>query len=190
MPAQHPTTARIIRTTTLTPQRWANGGGWTREIHREPATTPDRLPAWRLSLADIDEPGPFSSLPGMDRHFLLAAPRFAPLELVVDGVLHIVHFPRSIAFAGDAEVTTTAVPAGTRALNFMVRSGNPGSLQLLRGDTELTVAAETTNAMVLLDGDAYVDGERLGRFDAILPGSTGARLALRNATMARFPSHN
>ncbi|MDI3406438.1 HutD/Ves family protein [Streptomyces cavernicola] len=188
MPAQHPTTARIIRTTDLTPERWANGGGWTREIHREPSAAPDHLPAWRLSLADIDEPGPFSSLPGMDRYFLLAAPRSAPLELVVDGVLHIVHFPRSITFAGDAEVSTAVVPPGTRALNLMVRSGTPGSLQLLRGDTELTITSQTAYALVLLDGDAHLDGGKLARFDAILPGRTGARLTLRHATMAYFPS--
>lgn len=188
MSAQRRTAARIVRTTQLTPQRWANGGGWTREIHREAAAVPDRPPAWRLSLADIDEPGPFSSLPGVDRHFLLAAPRSAPLDLVVDGVTHTVHFPRSVSFAGDAEVSTSTVPPGARALNLMVPSDRAGSLELLGGDMELTVTSRVFNALVLLDGDARLDGEELARFDAVLPGRTGARLVLRDATVAHFPS--
>lgn len=188
MPAQHSATARIVHTTELTPQRWANGGGWTREIHREPSAAPDDLPSWRLSLADIDEPGPFSSLPGMDRHFLLAAPHSEPLKLVVDGVTHTVYFTHVISFAGDADVSTTAVPPGTRALNLMVRAGTPGTFELLCGDRELTVTAQTTNALVLLDGDAQLDGVHLARFDAVLPGRTAAQLILKDATVAHFPS--
>ncbi|MFM9370139.1 HutD family protein [Streptomyces sp. Da 82-17] len=191
--APRPAQARIVRTADLAPQRWANGGGWTREIHREPepGAGPDSRPAWRLSLADIDEPGVFSSLPGMDRCFLLAAPRSAPLDLVVDGAAHRLRFAETLAFAGDAEVATTTVPPGTRALNLMVRSGTTGiprSPELLRGDLELSISASATNALVLLDGEAELDGEKLVRFDAVLPGRENAHLVLRDATVAHFPA--
>ena len=53
----------VVRSDEVAPQPWANGGGTTREL----ATADDG--AWRISLADIDRDGPFSSFPG--RHRLL-----------------------------------------------------------------------------------------------------------------------
>ncbi|WP_349745193.1 HutD/Ves family protein [Roseateles cavernae] len=50
----------------LAPQRWKNGGGWTRELLAWPR--PDQ---WllRISVADIEADGPFSAFPGIDRWF-------------------------------------------------------------------------------------------------------------------------
>ncbi|MEV0322815.1 HutD family protein [Streptomyces sp. NPDC050658] len=174
---------RVIPMASLEPQKWANGRGWTREIHREPGGGASVPVTWRLSLADIEETGPFSSLPGMDRHLMSAAP--VTLRLTVDGVPHDVRYTQVVSFAGDSEVATTAVEGRARALNLMTRHGIRGGLDLIHGDTRLPVAETTATALVVLDGTVSLDGRRLDRFDTILPGGDGALLDLRAATVAR-----
>lgn len=49
--------------------RWRNGLGWTREVAG--AQAPDGQLLWRASVAEIDEDGPFSSFPGLDRRQVL-----------------------------------------------------------------------------------------------------------------------
>jgi len=56
----------VINAQAVEPQRWKNGGGWTRELLAWP-----HAPDWKLrvSVADIEADGPFSSFPGIDRWF-------------------------------------------------------------------------------------------------------------------------
>ncbi|MEU1948584.1 HutD family protein [Streptomyces sp. NPDC020125] len=176
-------TAHIIPMNTLEPQRWANGRGWTREIHREPAADSPEPAAWRLSLADIEDTGPFSPFPGMRRHLLSAAP--VPLQLSIDGAVHDLRYTQIVTFAGTAEVATTAVHGRAQALNLMVRSDIRGSLDLLGGDAQLSVAAAFATALVVLDGTVALGGRRLERFDTVLPGAEETPLTLQGATVAR-----
>jgi uncharacterized protein len=60
---------------------WKNGGGSTREIHREPPESSDF--DWRLSLASIAQSGPFSDFTGYERTLVLV--RGAHLELAFEG---------------------------------------------------------------------------------------------------------
>jgi len=52
-------------------ERWKNGLGWTREILRWPESGSDW--DWRLSIAEVDKPGPFSAFAGCDRELVLLA---------------------------------------------------------------------------------------------------------------------
>lgn len=63
-------------------ERWRNGLGWTREIHRQPAleAKPDgdnhATPSaddwlWRLSIAEVEQDAAFSAFPGIDRELVL-----------------------------------------------------------------------------------------------------------------------
>lgn len=174
---------RIIRTTDLTPQRWANGRGLTREIHREPATGTAGTAAWRLSLAEIERTGPFSTIPEMDRHLLSAAP--VPLQLTIDAVVRALRHTEVVSFSGSAEVVTTAVHGTARALNLMIRRGNGGGLDVLTGDAPLTVSSAFATALVVLDGTVSLAGQRLERYDTLLPGGDETTLALEKATLAR-----
>ncbi|MEU9183598.1 HutD family protein [Streptomyces sp. NPDC048484] len=174
---------RVIRMTTLEPQRWANGRGWTREIHRELAADQPRTTTWRLSLADIEETGPFSALPEMDRHLLSAAP--VPLQLSIDGVVHDLRYTQVVRFAGASQVAATAVQGRAQALNLMTRRGIRGGVDLLSGDAQLPVSATSATALVVLDGTVSLGGRQLERFDTVLPGSDETLLDLRKATVAR-----
>ncbi|MFC0203937.1 HutD/Ves family protein [Novosphingobium soli] len=91
---------------------WKNGGGTTREIAVFPpgAAMDDFL--WRLSLATIARPGPFSLFPGMRR-----------VLTVIDGVLSLtgpdtrVRLTRTSApFAFDGAEPIEGVPVGGPAL--------------------------------------------------------------------------
>ena len=58
---------RIVRAGELVPVPWRNGQGVTREIAAMPAGAgPDDF-LWRVSLADVVGPAPFSRFPGVDR---------------------------------------------------------------------------------------------------------------------------
>jgi environmental stress-induced protein Ves len=59
----------VIRWASLTPIPWKNGGGVTHEVIRMPATgDPFR---WRVSIARIEAPGPFSNFAGYQRTMVL-----------------------------------------------------------------------------------------------------------------------
>ena len=59
----------VIRHSSLRPIPWKNGGGITHEMMRVPAAgEPYR---WRLSVAHIDVPGPFSNFAGYTRTMVL-----------------------------------------------------------------------------------------------------------------------
>lgn len=60
--------ARILRHADYQRQRWRNGGGWTTELAARPEAAGDAGGFdWRISIADIETDGPFSTFPGCDR---------------------------------------------------------------------------------------------------------------------------
>ena len=62
--------SRVIPAVEYRRTRWANGAGWTREIHAEPSAGGSGWD-WRLSIAEVAAEAPFSSLPGIDRELVL-----------------------------------------------------------------------------------------------------------------------
>lgn len=62
---------RILPANEYRRERWKNGLGWTREILRFPEG--GDAWDWRLSIAEVDKDGPFSSFPGCDRELVLLA---------------------------------------------------------------------------------------------------------------------
>lgn len=156
---------------------WANGGGTTAEVATGPHNTgpqhtgPEHSGAWhwRLSIADVDADGPFSSLPGIDRHILVA--HGDGMALSVDGTTHLLRpgeppFP----FAGEAVTTCRLLGGPINDLNLMVRReqafGALRRVHLAAGDTCTPDAADV--AVVLLNGAAEVEGAPLRQFDALV----------------------
>ena len=104
--------SRVVRSDEVTPQAWANGGGTTREL----AVADDG--AWRISLADVDRDGPFSTFPGRQR--LLTLVEGPVLDLEVDGDAHVVEPQRPFAFSGDAAAVASVPEGPVRVLNVVV----------------------------------------------------------------------
>ncbi len=100
---------------------WKNGGGTTCEIAASPADAGFDTFAWRLSIAQVTEPGPFSLFPGVDRHLAVLEGR---LELLLDGaddVLHLSPDEDPLVFAGDRAAVGRPVDHAVRDLNLMIR---------------------------------------------------------------------
>lgn len=103
----------------VAPQRWRNNGGWTRELLARPPGEGWRV---RVSVADIEADGPFSSFAGVQRHF--AVLDGAGVLLTIDGVTRrVVPEGDAVVFAGEAPTTCRLIDGPTRDLNLMVRGG-------------------------------------------------------------------
>jgi uncharacterized protein len=151
---------------------WANGGGTTAEVATGPRHTgPEHSGAWhwRLSIADVESDGPFSSLPGIDRHILVA--HGDGMALTIDGTTHIVRPGEPpLPFAGEAVTTCRLLGGPINDLNLMVRrdlaTGALRRVHLASGDS-FTPGADDV-AVVLLGGTADADGTTMHRFDALI----------------------
>ena len=104
-------------------QRWKNGGGLTSEIASFPADAGVTDFDWRVSIADVVQPGPFSCFDGVDRVLTVLEG-----ELVL--TFHDQHNPISLTnrsapltFAGDVPVSGAPRGGPVRDLNVMVRRG-------------------------------------------------------------------
>jgi len=102
---------------------WKNGGGRTAEIAawaREPGAGGF---AGRVSIAEIERDGPFSTFPGVDRAFVLLDG--AGVVLTQGGVdVEVVARHEPVCFAGDAASSCRLVDGPARAFNLMVRRGD------------------------------------------------------------------
>jgi len=110
----------------VAPQRWRNGGGWTREL----LTWPVEAGPWqlRISLATIDAPGPFSVFAGVSR--VLALVSGDGLLLTVDGHRHrLTPDAEPLHFDGAATVHAEPLGGSSTDLNLMSSSGHATMLR-------------------------------------------------------------
>lgn len=150
---------------------WKNGGGETREIAVFPEGAGFDDFDWRVSMARVDEDGPFSSFPGVDRTLAIVAG--AGIVLDVDGQspkrLMIESEPHSFP----ADVATSADLIGGTVIDFnvMSRRGKIGHM-VKRLRTGLSSAASCTRLVFCSSGSVAIRSpagrEGLGRHDAML----------------------
>ncbi|WP_084612734.1 HutD family protein [Pseudogulbenkiania sp. MAI-1] len=111
----------LIRGAALQARPWKNGGGVTREIAAGPDDAGLDDFAWRVSLADVAQAGPFSRFPGVDRTLVLLAGDGMRLEQD-DGTVYALCQPLARAvFAGEAAIEATLPGGATRDFNLMLR---------------------------------------------------------------------
>jgi uncharacterized protein len=108
----------IVRFAELPAVPWRNGGGVTREVVASGGSGRHGFD-WRISIADVSQPGPFSMLPGVERVIIMVEGE--RMDLVVDGVVHVLRLHEPLSFEG-ASQTACSLPSGpTRDLNVMTR---------------------------------------------------------------------
>ncbi|MFI9642624.1 HutD family protein [Micromonospora sp. NPDC051925] len=164
--------APLRRFRQLRPVPWATGAGVTREVvscHESQGLAPDR-PPWRLSIADLTGPGPFSRLPGITRTFV---PIDSSVELRVDGEIHRVAAATPFSFAGDSETVLLRLATPCRAVNLMVDAGDSDPAELLPCRYP---GLEFPTAAVVI---ALTAGRRTSRFDVWRPASALDGLGVR-----------
>jgi hypothetical protein len=140
--------AGTVRSDEVAPEPWANGGGTTRELARAGDGS------WRISLADIDRDGPFSTFARRNR--LLTVVGGSVLGLQVDGETHMVEPQRPFAFSGDAHVVATVPEGAVRALNVVVdpEAVSPVVTVLELGRSSVLPLAEDQAAYVVKGSEA------------------------------------
>lgn len=161
----------IIRLQALQPQRWFNGGGWTREI----ALGGDPLEwDWRLSVADVESDGPFSRLEGVEREIYLL--EGAGMQFAFDDGEQLALTPESPAlrFDGGRGLDSRLIDGPTRDFNLMWRRGRVDARLWRRplvGNLVVFAEAGETWAIHVLAGELKVaDGP--GQDDRVVRGDT------------------
>jgi hypothetical protein len=112
--------SRVIPALRYRRTRWANGAGWTREIHAEPSAAGDGWD-WRLSIAEVASAAPFSTFPGVDRELVLLSGEGMRLEFD-DGEVAVLEPPHGRhRFAGERALVGTPTSGPTQDFNLMWR---------------------------------------------------------------------
>lgn len=123
-------TVCVLRRADHQRMRWRNGGGVTAQVARSPDVEGSADFDWRVSFAEIEHSGDFSTFPGVDRVIVLV--EGPTLTLMVDGVRHDLERHQPFAFDGES-VTGCDVQAPTLDLNVMTRRGR------VRAEVEVVV---------------------------------------------------
>lgn len=178
---------------------WKNGGGSTREIACWPPEAGLNDFGWRVSIASIAAPGPFSMFPGVDRHIMLLDGDGVRLRSQDGAIDHRLDAPcQPFAFSGDAAIDCTLLGGESSDFNVMTRRGRwQAEIQVL--EQAAAIALSPHGLLLVLSGQwrlnggqpALQAGDGLRWTDAgqpwqAQPDSAGARLVLVRLHAAGF----
>lgn len=161
-------TVRFIPASELHPQPWKNGGGVTRQlaIYPEHATQDDFI--WRVSAADLTQPGPFSTWCDVDRILVLTGGESLLLTRTETGQHQRLMRGERIYFAGETPFEAALPDGPVRDFNLMLRRKQAhGCVDMRR----------TAQKLPLRPGDTLLHCTD-GRFSARLPERLGGMRTL------------
>jgi len=101
---------------------WKNGGGTTFEVALHPEDADWASFVWRISIAQVERGGPFSSFAGIDRSLVVLAGQGMVLRGIRAHPIDVRLYD-CVAFAGEATVDTELLGGPTRDFNLMTRRG-------------------------------------------------------------------
>jgi environmental stress-induced protein Ves len=161
---------------------WKNGGGVTREIVCcPPASGMDGFD-WRVSIATIDQAGPFSAFAGVDRVIMLLDGAGVRLHSRDGSIDHRLDTPRApFVFSGDVVLDCELLGGTSTDFNVMTRRASrraevrvidraaaigacdSGLLLALRGGWQLRPAGDASDALACAEGEGlWWDGAATG----------------------------
>jgi uncharacterized protein len=156
---------------------WLNGGGWTSEIIAWPK--PEDW-EWRLSVADIEQGGPFSAFAGVDRTIALLQGNGFALTVANQPTVAIMRPHEPFDFRGDEPTNCSLVDGPVQDLNLMVRrSSTPRQLHFV--EVIDTIELVDIELAIVVWGRLRVADHYLSRLDAIRPSAGAPAIALSAA---------
>jgi environmental stress-induced protein Ves len=171
----------IVRASSLRETRWRNGAGTTREVARDEGA--GDVFAWRVSLARLEAPAPFSRFPGVDRVLVPVGDARVVLDLA--GRQTVVPPREQCAFAGEATVAVLLPDGPTRCLNVMTRRGSATArIRTLEVGVPFLVGAGETAVLLALGDAGVVDDGSPDRVVALAPLDAVRVRGPRSATQA------
>ncbi len=179
----------VLRAAQRTPVPWKNGGGLTREVAVHSRGSDLTGFDWRVSIAEICAPGPFSLFPGIERRMTVVSGR---LSLAIDGRPAVTLTPESDAvdFPGDVPVFAEPLGAPVTDLNVMTRRSRCAARLTRRPAQEsvmLEGRADTTLLVALADLVVRREGAELSlaALDALKIGrGSGCTITARSGSAA------
>jgi environmental stress-induced protein Ves len=137
---------------------WKNGLGVTREIAIDPpgASMSDAGFRWRLSIATVDQSGPFSSFPGIDRTIMVIDGKGMELTVAGQAAQRLDRCFVPFSFPGDAKTECELIDGPIRDFNLMVsRKHLTARTTVCRWPDAARLAMDAPIAILhLLEGDA------------------------------------
>jgi environmental stress-induced protein Ves len=112
---------RVLRATDYRRMPWKNGAGETIEMLVSPPGASFDSFDWRLSMAHVGAPGPFSLFPDVDRTLSVIAGAGLVLRLADQAPVTLDRHATPFAFPGDIAVDSTLVDGPVDDLNVMTR---------------------------------------------------------------------
>ncbi|TAM01174.1 MAG: HutD family protein [Paraburkholderia sp.] len=166
----------LLRGADLVASPWKNGGGVTREIAVAPVANDAARAAfaWRVSVADVAQPGPFSRFDGVDRTLVLLEGAGMLLDEAGPAAMtHTLAHPLDIArFAGETAIDARLIDGPTRDFNLMVRrDAARGTLEVWRAPMVRDITAQTV-LLYCVQGAFEVRVDRGERVDSLGMGDT------------------
>ena len=158
---------QILRTGDFAKLAWKNGLGVSHVIASEPRAAGYDTVNWQVGTTEFGFDCPFSSLPGMDRQFMLLSGRGVELHCidVISGVDLRLAVDRPFvpfAFSGDWQTTCRMLGEPVQVFNVMTRRGRASAkigLPRWTGPLYCEQREGETLVAVLLSGSVRIAGE-------------------------------
>jgi len=114
---------RVLSASDYRRARWKNGGGWTTELAAHPAvaTGPGTAFDWRVSIAEIESNGAFSTFPGCDRQIALLEGIGMELRFDAAPAVRLERRLQFASFAGEWNTQGVLISGPVRDFNVIVR---------------------------------------------------------------------
>ena len=137
---------------------WRTGGGETREIISYPPGK--REFDWRISIATIEQDGPFSAFPGIDRSITLLSGEGVHLR-ALPGIDHaLTRVGEPYAFRGDDALRARLLGGVTTDFNVMTRRLVCAAHVITTGEN-LRVTRETGGVSYIIRGEWQIPDRRI-----------------------------
>jgi uncharacterized protein len=185
--------ARIIRSRDYPVQPWKNGLGVSRVIAAQPPDAGYDAILWQVSTTSITASCPFSSLPGLDRQFMLLAGE--GVELRCRGPQGDPDIVRRVAapfepfgFRGDWQTDCRLRDGPVQVFNVMTRRGHASALVRILSVKDPAPLPDAGGGMLIAytaAGGIRIDdggGEVVAMGDAVVVEAAGARQHFVRAT--------